>query len=510
MLKKSIGLMSFALLAACSPQGFNALNDIASETVQDVACKDKNMETKLWDGLKSFLIEQKTLPDSAALKSAVRSQVEKLQVENPQLTSDDVGRISGDLETLLTTLLEEAPNGERVTTSDELLVLLSAIDVGDRTTVFRSYMQDKVRAEFTTVQKTVQSYDLNCTNSTPTIPETTEPDTTTAAEATPDANRDYAYHKAQSQAQGIPMSVFGGRWAFATAYQSCQSLQLPSMTAQTPNVQGIKIVGTHPDGVGSKRAIASLSQVQSTHYYIKDTTSYGASCFNVRQNPLIYDYGGKPYATTATDSPINLFKNSGDGTSVLGIDCSGYVFTAMAAAGLKLKSGRALKASDAWAWGSSAYVEPQSNGLTCLNKISITPTSSLRAGDIVAVNGHVILIDKAGADPFGIAGAKTTADCDKMTTSKFDFVVSQSSPSKEGIGINYFVAKDYVPTSSKMNAGLLKYAYYACLAKVNNKTYTPSLGTISVVRHNGTSDCVATRVKLSQEACVQSCGSMIR
>jgi hypothetical protein len=511
MLKKTIGMMSFAALAACSQPGFEALNTIASQTVGDIACKNQNMEAKLWDGLKSYLIEQQTLPDASVLKSAMRAEVEKLQIDNPSLSEADVLRISEQLETLVGTLLEEAPNGERVTSSDELLILLSAIDVGDRTTVFRSYMQDKVQGEFKALSKTVQSYDLNCpAGNTETAGSdeiaSTEPDDA-AAEA---VTMDYEYHKKKAIAAGTPLAVFGGRWAFATAYQSCQSLQLPAMTAQTANLEGIKITGTHSDGVGSKREIASLSKVQSTHPYIKDTTSYGSGCFNVRQSPLIYDYGGKPSVTTSSTSPINFFKNAGTGTSVLGIDCSAYVFSSMATAGLRLKEGRAIKASDALSWGSSAYVEPQSNGLTCLSKISVASSVSMKAGDIVAVKGHVILIDKVGSDPFGIANAKTTADCDKLSVSNFDFVVAQSSPSKEGVGINYFEARDYLPTSEKMRTGLLKYAYYACLAKVNSKTYTPNVGTLSVVRHKGTSACMATRVKLTNEACISSCGSISR
>jgi hypothetical protein len=225
----------------------------------------------------------------------------------------------------------------------------------------------------------------------------------------------------------------------------------------------------------------------------------------VRSNPLIYDYGGKPYATTSSSSAIDLFKNNGSGTSVLGIDCSAYVYTSMATAGLRMKEGRSLKASDSWAWGSTAYVEPAKNGLTCLAKISVTEAVSIKAGDIVAVPGHVLMIDRAGSDPFGIDSAKTTSDCNKLSVSNFDFSVAQSSPSKEGVGINHFEARYYLPTSEKMQAGLLKYAYYACLAKVNGKTYTPNLGTLSVVRHKGTSACMATRVAVAKESCIQAC-----
>ncbi|MNK08042.1 hypothetical protein D3C87_259660 [compost metagenome] len=510
MKRMTLSLAALGLLSACAPQGYQAYESIADQTMQDIACKNQSLETKLWDGLKSFLIEQKSLPLAEDLSAAMRAQAEKLALDNPQLQKEDVDQIAGQMEALVKTLLEEAPQGERVQTPDELLILLSAIDVGDRTTTFRSYMQDKVRSQFAQVQKTVSAYDLNCPK---------PDDSTTGSESEPEpvdppaleeVNRDFEYHKNQALRAGVPLAVFGGRWTFATAYQSCQTTQIPAMDARTPDVKGISITGRHSDGVGSKRMISSLSQVQATHTYVKDVNSYGQGCFNVRSNPLIYDYGGKPYATTATNSPIDFFKNKGSGTSVLGFDCSGFVFTAMATAGLKLKSGRVLKASDAWAWGSGTYVEPQKNGLTCLNKISVTTSSTIKPGDIVAVYGHVLMVDKVGSDPFGIASARTESDCSKITSKGFDFVVSQSSNSKNGIGINYFEARDYLPTSEKMKAGLEKYAYYACLSKVNGKTYTPNVGTLSVVRHKGTPDCVATRVKLSRESCIQSCGSFLK
>lgn len=501
-------------LVSCAPKGYEALNQIASQTVQDISCKDQALESKLWDGLKTYLLEQKTLPSAEIMSEAFRQQVESLAQENPQLSREDVARLQQDLDNLIQTLLDETVKGERVETPEQLLILLSAMDVGDRSTVFRSYMQSKIQSQFKSLQKTIHSFELNCAAlsalSLPPGSEVSSQEESIPSNPATKVNLDYEYHKQQELKNGGNLAVFGGRWAFATAYQSCQSLQLPSMTQNTSEVSGISIVGKHSDGVGSKRMIASLSQVQGTHYYIKDMKTYGDTCFNVRQNPLIYDYGGKPYGTTALTSPIDLFKNNGDGTSVLGIDCSGYVYTSMATAGLRLKSGRPLKASDSWAWGSSSYVEPQKNGLTCLDKISVTSKSSLLPGDIVAVYGHVLLVDKAGDDPFGIGSVKSESECAKLTSNQFDFVVAQSAPSKGGIGINYYEARDYLPTSSKMKTGLEKYAYYACLAKFNGRTYTPNIGTLSVVRHKGTPECMAPRVTLARESCIQSCSSLIR
>lgn len=502
MRKHSLYFALGMIVTACAPQGFEAVNEIASQAVQDIACKDAELETKLWDGLKTYLLEQKTMPSAGDFRQAMRQQVEGLKSSNPQLKDEDVEKISSALTQLVNALLDEAPQGERVSTPEQLLILLSAIDVGDRSTVFRSYMQDKVRANFKALQKTVQSYNLNCP--APLLPPPP------ASASTPVENRNFEYHKAKELEQGGHLAVFGGRWAFATAYQSCQSVQLPSMNDQTPDVAGVSVVGKHPDGVGSKRAISSLPKLQASHYYVRDMSTYGEGCFNVRQNPLIYDYGGKPFGTTAADSPIDLFKNNGDGTSVLGIDCSGYVYTSLATAGLRLKAGRPLKASDSWAWGSSSYVEPQDNGLTCLSKISVSPLASLKAGDIVAVYGHVLLIDKVGNDPFGIDKVTTEGACSKITSDQFDFVVAQSAPSKGGIGINYYEARHYLPTSSKMKTGMEKYAYYACLAKFNGKSYTPNVGTLSVVRHKGTQECMAPRVKLARETCIESCSSLVR
>ncbi|WP_413587579.1 hypothetical protein [Bdellovibrio sp. HCB274] len=503
-----LSLSASVFLAACGQQLPVAIDDMASQTVSDIACKDQKLEEKLYDGLKSYLIEQKTIPTAEELKTAMKSHVDKLASENPRMTSAQTVQIQKDLDGLVDSLLAEAPQGERVENSDQLLILLSAIDVGDRSTTFRNYMQDRVRANFNQLSSTVRTLDLNCpedsgsnnasgTDSvTPTTPEV-------------EVNSDFEYHKKQAVAAGVPLAVFGERWALATAYQSCNSVKIPALDDSVSDIQGIAITGKHSDGVGNKRVIASLSKVQATHPYLKEESNYPSSCFNVRQNPLIYDYGGKPYATTSTSSPINFFKNSGSGTSVLGIDCSAYVYSSMATVGLRVKEGRALKGSDSWAWGSTAFVEPAKNGLTCLNKITVTPDVSLKAGDIVAVPGHVLLVDKVGTDPFGISSARTESDCSKISSDDFDFSVAQSSPSKEGVGINHSVAKDYLPTSEKMKAGLQKYAYYACLAKINSKNYTPNLGTLSVIRHKGTSACMDKRVVLAQESCIQSCSSSV-
>lgn len=505
---------------SCTQENFGVkeLESVARQVTDDVTCKSSGLEQNLFDGLKDYLIERSEMPSAQDLKKALAANFSERQ----DLRSGQNARISqkvqSDLDGLIDILLQEAPEGERVTTPEELLILISAIDVGDRSTPFRSYLQDKVQGRLGRLKTAVNTLSVDC--NAPEIPQDevgTPPTPPVDVVETPveeigddKANRDYTYHRSQALANGEGLAVFGARWTLATAYQSCMSVQIPDMTAQTPDLKGISIVGNHSDGVGKKRSIASLASVQGSHPYIKGVTRHDNGCFNVRSNPLIYDYGGKPTATTAANAKINMHKNGGSGTSVLGIDCSAYVYTSMATAGLRLKEGRALKASDSWAWGSGSYVEPEKNGLTCLSKVTVTPSQSLKAGDIIAVYGHVVLVEKTGRDPFGLSRAKTVSDCSKLTASGYDFTVAQSSPSKGGVGINFFEAKAYVPTSSKFAEGLKQYAYYSCLAKFNNKNYTPNLGTLTVSRHKGTAACMSTRVSLENESCVQSCSSYMR
>ncbi|HWU44999.1 MAG TPA: hypothetical protein VN132_16215, partial [Bdellovibrio sp.] len=285
-MRKYIYASFFMMTTACAPQFHSAVQNIASNTGQDIACKSQKLETHLWDGLKTYLLEQKEIPSSEEVKNAMHAQIAQLAQENPGLTKNDVANLNQNLDSLIESLLQEAPTGERVETSQQMLGLLSAIDVGDRSTTFRSYIQDRVRGNFAKLTQTVQSYDLNC--QTPEVTTPTSDSSTNTVQTTP-LSDDYEHQKTQALSAGIAPAVFGERWAFATAYQSCQSLETKALTAQTPFIQGIVITGKHPDGIGNKRMIGSLPEVQATHPYI--VSSYGSSCFSVRDNPLIYDYG---------------------------------------------------------------------------------------------------------------------------------------------------------------------------------------------------------------------------
>ncbi|HEX4926056.1 MAG TPA: hypothetical protein VFV50_18325, partial [Bdellovibrionales bacterium] len=289
------------------------------------------------------------------------------------------------------------------------------------------------------------------------------------------------------------------------SYQSCQAQSQPALTDDVGDVRGISIIGDHPAG-GKKRVISDLNAYVSSNYYLKAITETSNRCLPIKKNPLIYDFGGKPHANSAENSKLDFFKNAGSGTETLGVDCSGFVFSALATSGLKLKKDGRLKAISVFGVSARMYMAPKENGLTCIEPVKLTATNVLRRGDIIAQSGHVVMVDTAGADPFSVGGIEKAEDCTgaRLSPRRFDFVIVQSSPTKGGIGINKIRAADYLQENTKMANGLREYAVAACKARFG-VSHTVKTTDAVIVRHAGTSECMDTRVPLQNEECVASC-----
>jgi hypothetical protein len=491
MRKLTLILSSFVVIATgCAPMGFQELDQIASSTAGAVGCA--SFESKTWDAINNYLIEKNEIPAAADLKERLKLALKESKGPRGSLSEEQLDRLTADVLSLYDVFLKEAVAEEKVHSASELLTVLTALELGDHTTTSKITLQAKVESSFEKIQSDVKQFQVQCAT-----PEEPPPPVAAATPVGPEAKT-------------LSLPVFGAKWAMATAYQSCQALNEPVLTRATPDADGIVITGTHEDGIGSLRQIASVSSLLRTHPYYKNVTNYGPSCLSNRSTPLIYDYGGRPYATATAGSTLNLFRDSGYGTRVLGIDCSGYVYTALAAAGLRLSASKQLKASDVYGISSTMFLEPEANKLTCLQKITVTPNQNLKAGDIAAIQGHVVMVDSVGADPFGIRNASSAADCANLSAKNFDFVIIQSSNSKEGIGINRFKASEYLADTNTLRVGFERYAYYSCLAKFNDRNYTPNLGTTSVIRHKLTSECMGTRIALTQESCIQDCAELAR
>jgi len=479
----------FTLVTACQSQFASNYQAMTDQSLSGLGCSD--FEQDLWAGIKEFLIQTNTFPDPNELDLFVTKSVKNILLNRKDLSESEINNLNLALSELLTTVLTEARAQSK--SPAEMIYLISALDVGNKAynkTVIQS-LDDTAKVLIENVQSYVKMLNLECQNEV--LPEK------------PFSFDEFPNFSGIDPHDPQKLAAWGAKWSIATAYQSCSAHDQLPLNAQSPAIKGVTVVGTHSSGTGSVREISSLEQLQNTQPYLKDTLTY-QQCFDIYSNPLIYDYGGKPYATTQDESELNFFKDAGNGSNELGIDCSGFVFSSLATSGLKLKANRNLKAIDAWSWNSASYINPQENGLTCLNRISISPDLSLKQGDIVAINGHIFIISQIGQDPFGIKNIISSADCStKINYKNFDFIIAQSSSSKGGIGLNYFKGSDYLATESTFRSGFIEYAKSACLAKVQLKTITPKLNDFSIVRHLGTPECMSKRIPLTHESCISRC-----
>lgn len=505
LLIKVIGSVIFINALVSCQKPVSIVQSSIDKTVEQIPCSDgEQIRAAIFWEMKAYVLDHDEIPKY----DDIENELEK------KLTSEKLKQYLPVLKSVYRIITDDGVKAESVKSPSQYLQMISALDVGEMGTEYRRIKKaqlEKLSNEIS--QLSVKTKDLSCPAPPPkdnqngdgaqNNDQNLEDSDDSPGAPSPNPPVTPAPPSPPNYAELHP-AVRGLFHVVTTAYQNCDVQIYPPMDAETPDVQGISIVGTHPDGIGSKRIISNLGAVQATHFYLQTPQLSGANCFDVRNKPLIYDYGGKPFVNSQNQKLLSLFKNAGDGTKELGIDCSGFVFTAYATAGLNLKENRALQAVDAYAWGSGAYVEPQKNGLTCLQKISVTPTKSIQAGDIIALQGHVVMVRDISADPFGIKKTTKVEECDQLTVDDFDFTIGQSSNSKAGIGINFFKANDYF-RGGRMGLSLLKYGIAACKAYWTNKTLAVNTGVVSVVRHKGGKACQSQRVQLANESCVQQC-----
>lgn len=463
---------------------------LAATSVENLGCKTSQSE--MWSTLHRIAEDSGAFPSPDDLRAALIEAGEKRQ-----LKGEDFDRYVDSFVSNYQLIVDGIKSKFSPNDVEAWKKALAELEIGIRVTSVHAEIQDQLQTSLAKLEQQDTQLKQECVQQTE----------NQASNNTISAENNKAGTIWEQLAQEGP-EIYGARRTLATAYQSCDVLSLPAMTSSTPSVEGITVLSEpHPSG-GKKRVYGSLAQINASHYYIKNNRLAKNTCFEVRNSPMIYDFGGKPYTSSSDTQLLNFFKNAGSGTSVLGIDCSAYVFSALAVAGLKMDpdAKKPLKADLVHGIGSSAFKEPESNGLRCLAKIKVTADQSLKAGDIAAINGHVVMIDHVGSDPFGLNKITKSSDCnaDKLAYSNFDFVIAQSSPSKSGIGINRFEAKDYLKESSTYRAGLTNYAIAACRAKFGLSASVDT-SSLSVVRHKKTSECKAPALVLSKQDCVDSC-----
>ena len=298
--------------------------------------------------------------------------------------------------------------------------------------------------------------------------------------------------------------VYGARKVMSTAYQSCSVLDLPLMP-QDHNIKGVHLVSRHSSGNGWLRGVSNPNTLKQSHYYFsQNNIPNSQQCLDTYNYPLIYDYGGKP--STALNS-INLFRNAGSGSQSLGVDCSGFVASAMASAGLRLKPSvfiRPIHVKGINAW---MFKNARRNNLSCLQQQDISVNNPIRPGDIVASNTHIFIVDIVGSDPLGLHPIRDSSECHsrRIKLSKLSFSIIQSSAHNNGVGINRMHVQTAVDGLPIMNRGLRKTVSRACY-KMFGADFHTNIDEITILRHVSSDPaCRDREIYLENQECLASC-----
>ena len=372
----------------------------------------------------------------------------------------------------------------------EEIALIELMDEGDNSMYFYPELAQFVSdldSTFDTIQETIAPLNLKCE-----VVNSTQLDIAA-----------FPVLKTQKEKYLHPL-VHGARKVMATAYQSCQVLKLPLVDSTTPEVRGVRKISTHKEG-GVNRSITSISQVWNTHYYLnKIDIKPSSQCPNISKAPLIYDFGGKPFVNMYPYPQINLFKNSGSGTHILGVDCSGFVMSSLAAAGLRVKRNKPMRGS--YISGISSWLfKDKSNGLNCFDQITYSLNSKpIQPGDIIAVSGHIMIVDQLGHNPLGIDHFTSPSQCNRknITINQMDFSIIQSSSDFNAIGINRMHVKD--TQHEKLKNGLIDWAVYNCKKRWHSYSRFTS-NDIVISRHTLAPECLEPQMYLLGQDCVSNC-----
>jgi hypothetical protein len=484
-----VALLLAAAVAGCSKNGADG---IAANGINQVGCPA--FTDSFYDSIYAGIGPDGRMPAPADYDGAVKkvmSQNKKI-VMSAAAKNVLASRLSDLYKTLTVDALAKIDHHNR----GLVLAQLTAIELGDRTTQDKRDLQNQVQNEIQSVQSLAQGANADCTGN---------PGGGSGGGGPGSGTPPPSGSLLSNMQATLAPAVYGAWKTIATAYQSCSVLNLAPLTESIANAQGITVTGTN--GAGLMRTISSVSSLDSTDYYLEGHQAVGLSCFNVAANPLIYNYGGKPDVTSEASPRFDFFTNAGTGQNTLGVDCSGFIYSAYAAAGLKMKRESALKAIDVYGISSDMMFDPQSNGLTCLNPLSYSAPVPLQAGDLIVEQGHVVMIDHLGADPLGLNAITNAASCtpSNMNTANFNFAISQSSPVKSGIGIDRYNASDYFGhQNSTMQSGLQAYAASLCQVKFGVAPQHTS-SSVTIVRHASDSACLGAPVALKNQECLNSC-----
>lgn len=488
------------LVAGCSQTHSQSVQQASKDISDSLGCS--NVQSKIFDAFYAMIDQHQVVPAADELKRELQDKLQELTLQSGNQLGTAAERkllaaLQKELDVLVDLMLAESKLNPGLPWKEQVQKIIE-YEMEDQSDPVTAKSSKQISEKVKSIKKISENLGVACQS-----PDTTPPETSPETSPVTSPEELHATPGTTLPAPGVTKSTYMAKGldrVFATAYQSCRVLDLPEMDRSTASVAGITRDGDHEDGIGGKRFITDLRAVQNTHYYIRGIASE-SSCREVRNNPLIYDYGGSPAVTSTS---INFFTNAGTGTAALGVDCSAYISSGIAVAGLRYKPGLENKPIYI-RQNSRKFIDAQASGFACFENVTVSKTASIKPGDIVGVIGHVLAVDKVGTDPFAIGLLKSASECATLDYKKFDIVVSQSSPSKNGIGINKYHLKDYLDETGKMRTAFTEMGKQACLAHFQNKNIKPKSSEWGFLRHKGSAECMAPRVTIAGESCTQKC-----
>jgi len=480
---RALVLLSSILIQACS-------SSISSKTVASLAFETgscESFETLFHDKLQTSFQNYKALPDVDSVVYDFEETI-KERINEKDLDQEQLIKLKENLRELYTIIIEEAKKDPTL----KELIKLEYHNHDNKT------LQEDYNKSLNSYVSTLKNNYEECNpiavdnNNSSNNEEEIEPMLPFYEELASKTNR----------------AQFGAIKSFSVAYQSCSAHSQKPLDHPDEKLEGIKRIGTHPSG-GGIRVIENMEEVLTTHpYIVNNRVPSSVVCDDPKVSPKIYDFGGKPFATSEVDSSLNYFIEGGTGSNELGVDCSGYVFSALMSAGLKLAPHKPLRARGVYATPAKAWKE-LGEDMSCFKKVKTGSKAVVQPGDLFASNGHIFIINKVGADPLGVNQIIESGEsCSTVSHENFDFTVFQSSPTNGAIGLNHMQASYYLSDSETMMNGFEKFAKKHCENLKNNLQESQNIQEASLIRHKMTPDCMEEKViKLDYESCLERCSS---
>lgn len=484
-------VLVFGLFLSACARPFSTRGITVESEVESIVCP-QNYEVTL-DFFRQ-LIQQKT-----NLSGPIDEQAfyESLAIDNV-FKGVDGSYLKSNLYAIYQEFLQDVTYLSSYEANPNLTELVSVLKIEDTENHIRKELVEKYKFKINQISQNMKSMGYSCT-------ELSNP----RSEAPPTKKDEMPQPQIIEGETRVPSPrevttkdlILAMRKVFAVTYQSCQVLDQKPLDKDDKNLEGVHEKCCYENTQAMERHIASLKQVVETHPYIQD--KYSNQCFDLTKNPLIYDFGGRPSFTNGVFGQLNFFANSG-GSEVLGYDCSALVYTVLMGGGFRLKENKVFVASDIEAAQSRQFLDPEAKGWSCLNSVIFKNETSepLLEGDVATMDGHTFMIYRVGRDPYGIENIR---DCKKIDIKNFDFDIIQSSPSKDGVGVNVYVARDYLMTTETMRNGFVEYAKNYCERVKNGSKKNIKLSYFSLVRMSTKPACRMPMVQLKNESCVRQC-----